>query len=253
MAGRTIAIGDVHGELEHLERIWSRLPQLDRDDTVVFLGDYIDRGRGSRLVLEQLLRWHERSCAKLVFLRGNHEAGWLKVVDGGGWAQFVIPPNNGCWQTAAAYGVPRESEDDPGRAFYVALLAGSFFPPEHLDWMRKLEWFYEDRHAIYVHAGLPRAGERWAHPAELSDPKPLMWQRTEEFFRSYRGKRVVFGHTVVAALPQQLSIYSPEDPTDLFRGQDLVGIDTRCGHGGFLSAIELPSLTVYESRAVLAP
>jgi hypothetical protein len=47
-----------------------------------------------------------------------------------------------------------------------------------------LPYFYEDEHAIYVHAGLPRLGERWAHPSELADPRPLAWQRTEEFYRS---------------------------------------------------------------------
>ncbi|MBN1774213.1 MAG: serine/threonine protein phosphatase [Deltaproteobacteria bacterium] len=249
MAGRTIAIGDVHGEDEHLERIWSRLPPLDRDDTVVFLGDYIDRGRGSRIVLERLMRWHERSCAKLVFLRGNHEAGWLKVVDGGGWPGFVLPPNNGCWQTAVAYGVPLASEDEPGRAFYAALLAGSFFPAEHLAWMRKLDWYYEDRHAIYVHAGLPKIDGRFVHPAEELGHPDLVWQRDLEFFRDYRGKRVVCGHTATAQLPQELSTHTPDDPTDTWIHGDVIVVDTKCGkRDGYLSAVELPGLRIYESR-----
>ncbi len=80
-----------------------------------------------------------------------------------------------------------------------------------------------------------------------------MWQRTPEFFRDYEGKRVVFGHTVTMALPQETSVYTPDDATDLFFRGSLVGIDTRCGHGGFLTAIELPGLVVYESRLVLGP
>jgi serine/threonine protein phosphatase 1 len=41
---RTIAIGDIHGEIEHLDRLLGRLPQLGAEDTLVFLGDYVDRG-----------------------------------------------------------------------------------------------------------------------------------------------------------------------------------------------------------------
>ena len=62
------------------------------------------------------------------------------------------------------------------------------------------------------------------------------------------GKPVVFGHTRTEFLPQELSKYTPEDPTDLFAGENVLGIDTGCGNGGFLTGIELPGLRVYESR-----
>ena len=35
---------------------------------------------------------------------------------------------------------------------------------------------------------------------------------------------------------------------DLFAGEAVYGLDTGCGNGGFLSALELPALRVYESR-----
>jgi serine/threonine protein phosphatase 1 len=76
----------------------------------------------------------------------------------------------------------------------------------------------------------------------------LLWMRTHDFFRNYRGKRVVFGHTPTEFLPQELSTYTPEDPTDLFLGENVVGTDTGCGVSGFLSAVELPSMRVFESR-----
>jgi serine/threonine protein phosphatase 1 len=49
-------------------------------------------------------------------------------------------------------------------------------------------------------------------------------------------------------LPPELSGYTPEDPTDLWAGENCVGIDTGCGNGGFLTALELPAMNVYESR-----
>lgn len=86
------------------------------------------------------------------------------------------------------------------------------------------------------------------HPREVKAPIAMLWCRDEDFFRNYRGKRVVFGHTRTEYLPPELSGYTPEDPTDLWAGVNVVGIDTGCGKGGFLTALELPALNVYESR-----
>jgi serine/threonine protein phosphatase 1 len=79
-------------------------------------------------------------------------------------------------------------------------------------------------------------------------PRALLWCRDQRFFAQYSGKRVVFGHTATELLPPELSAYTPEDPTDLWAGPCTVGIDTRCGRGGFLTAVEFPALRVYESR-----
>ena len=41
----TIAIGDLHGNLEALDDLLEELtPEIKSEDTIVFLGDYIDRG-----------------------------------------------------------------------------------------------------------------------------------------------------------------------------------------------------------------
>jgi serine/threonine protein phosphatase 1 len=76
----------------------------------------------------------------------------------------------------------------------------------------------------------------------------LLWLRTAEFFRSYRGKRIVVGHTTTDCLPPELSTYTPEDPTDMWVSESVLAIDTGCGKGGFLTAVELPAMKVYESR-----
>jgi serine/threonine protein phosphatase 1 len=114
--------------------------------------------------------------------------------------------------------------------------------------MRDLPHFYEDNHAIYVHAGLPKLSGGFPHPSEVKLKQALLWCRDEKFFRDYSGKLVVFGHTATALLPPELSSYTPEDPTDLWAGPHTVGIDTGCGKGGFLTGFELPAMRVYESR-----
>ena len=249
MAGRTFAIGDIHGEPQHLFKLLSCFPKLDQKDTVVFLGDYLDRGPRSKEVLEYVMSFPERTEAKVVCLRGNHEDGWLRVCREG-WDEFVLPPGNGCLAAMRSFtGGPPPGEGEVARQDeMMSLTTGTFFPEAVVRWLEALPYWYEDEHAIYVHAGLPRSGDHFLHPSEVSNPLVLLWIRTEDFFRNYRGKSVVFGHTRTEFLPQELSKYTPDDPTDLFAGENVLGIDTGCGNGGFLTALELPAMNVYESR-----
>lgn len=249
MAGRTFAIGDIHGEIDQLLALLRMLPALDAEDTLVFVGDYVDRGPHSADVIGCLRGLQQNASAKVVCLRGNHEDAWLRVVEKG-WDEFVFPPRNGCLATMRSFtGGPQVKLGDmPTREEAEPLFGGTFFPADVLEWLRALPVFYEDKHAIYVHAGLPQVNGKFLHPSEVPDPLVMMWLRTRAFFESYRGKPVVVGHTVTEDLPQELSQYTPEDPTDLFAGEAVFGIDTGCGNGGFLTALELPSRKVYESR-----
>lgn len=248
MAPRTFAVGDIHGDFNHLELLWAQMPELLPEDTVVFLGDYIDRGPNSKEVIAWLRALPSRTKAKLVFLRGNHEDGWLRVIDRG-WPEFLIPPGNGCWKCYSSYcNRPAEGES-PSSDDFVSFMKGSFFPEEDVAWMRRLLWWYEDEHAIYVHAGLLKRGEHYLHPSETPKEQGLLWQRSPDFFRNYKGKRVICGHTATEDLPPELSAYTPADTSDLWFRGDVVAIDTKCGKkDGFLTAIELPDLLVYESR-----
>ncbi|MBX3125472.1 MAG: serine/threonine protein phosphatase [Polyangiaceae bacterium] len=251
MAERTFAIGDIHGELGQLMTLLSRLPRLDVTDTLVFLGDYVDRGPQSKQVVEYLRRLPQRVRAKVVTLRGNHEDAWLHVRRER-WPGFVRPPSHGCLAAYRSFvgRAPPEKDEHATPEEQEAFESGSFFPPDVVGWFESLPYWYEDAHALYVHAGLPkRATGGFSHPSELPyPPSAVLWVRDEDFFRNYRGKRVVFGHTRTEFLPPELSSFTPEDPKDLWSYENVVGIDTGCGNGGFLTALELPSLAVYESR-----
>jgi serine/threonine protein phosphatase 1 len=255
MAGRTFAIGDIHGQLDELQKLLRKFPKLDAEDTIVFLGDYLDRGPKSAEVVALVRHGLARAVpAKIVALCGSHEDAWLRVRREG-WIEFVLPVGNGCLATLHSFRreTPSAEGELPTRPQLEALLSGAFFPDDVIEWLSSLPRWYEDEHAIYVHAGLPKIDGRWAHPSEVTDPKPLCWQRTEDFFKSYDGKRVVFGHTRTEYLPQELSAYTPHDTADLFYRDNLIGVDTGCGSEGFLTAIELPRLLVYESRKPAPP
>jgi serine/threonine protein phosphatase 1 len=249
MSQRTIAVGDIHGDFAQLTTLYGRLPALDGEDTLVFLGDYLDRGPDSARVVEFVRTMPGRTPARVVALRGSHEDAWLRVRREG-WIEFVLPVGNGCLASLRAFtgGRPPGPEEFGSLEELQAMERASFFPEDVIAWMESLPSHYEDAHAIYVHAGLAERDGRWLHPSEMTDTGPLLWQRSRKFFESYRGKRVVFGHTATEYLPQELSCYTPNDAKDAFLGDNLVGIDTGCGRGGFLTAIELPGLVVHDSR-----
>jgi serine/threonine protein phosphatase 1 len=247
--GRTFAIGDIHGDLAALRKLFSRLPELTKTDTVVFLGDYIDRGPDSAGVVGWVRKFIAETPAKVVALRGNHEDAWIEVADNG-WPEFILPRGNGCLEAYRSFsGLPVPDEaDTPTPAEFDSMLAAAFLPADVIAWMRELPYFYEDEHAIYVHAGIKRDGDGFPHPSKVTPKRALLWLRDRDFFANYRGKLVVFGHTTTRTLPNELSTYTPDDPTDLWAGPSCVGLDTACGKGGFLTAFELPAKTVYESR-----
>ncbi|MBX3276049.1 MAG: serine/threonine protein phosphatase [Sandaracinaceae bacterium] len=247
--GRTFAIGDLHGDLDAFHRLAERLPPLAEDDTIVFLGDYIDRGPRSREVVELVRRLDRDERCEVVCLRGNHEDAWLRVIDEG-WPEFLLPGPNGCLAMYRSYEggpMPRPGEY-PRPDELDRMERGAFLPEAHVAWMRSLPYWYEDEHAIYVHAGLVERGGRFLHPSEADTPIAMLWTRSRRFFREYAGKRVVVGHTATELLPQELSTHTPEDPTDLWAGPCVVALDTGAGKGGFLTCVELPAMNVYESR-----
>ena len=96
-------IGDVHGCLPELASLVESLP-LERGDTVVFLGDYIDRGPDSKGVIDYLLELRKRGEQTTVFLRGNHEDMMLSfmALSGHHGDAFLL---NGGVATLASYGV----------------------------------------------------------------------------------------------------------------------------------------------------
>ncbi len=239
--GRTFAIGDIHGERVLLERLLDRLPFIGPEDTLLFIGDYLDRGPDSRGVIARLLRLPEETAGKVVCLRGNHEDAWLESLVEPNLG-FLLPAGNGCHAAFASFTDRTLGPDGLALAdFPVFVEPTSWIPRAVHAWMEGLPIWYEDAHAIYVHAGLDGEGATWRHPRDGA-VKPLLWMREPDFYNRYEGKPVVFGHTHVKELPPEL-----EDRRTPWRRGPLIGIDTGAGRGGPLTAIALPDGEVFQA------
>ena len=76
----TIAIGDIHGCRSSLCRLID-YAGINEEDTVVTLGDYVDRGPDTKGVIDTILELRERT--RVVSLMGNHEIMMLEARDSG--------------------------------------------------------------------------------------------------------------------------------------------------------------------------
>jgi serine/threonine protein phosphatase 1 len=209
VAQKFFAVGDIHGNLSRIEELIRKIePAFNPEsDTLVFLGDYIDRGPDSKGVVDFILRLRGE-FPRVVCLKGNHEAMLLDwVINGENYDLYLY---NGGGATIKSY-----SQD------------GAFkLPPEHLAFFTSLLLYYETEEYIFVHAGL-KAGI----PLTEQDPHDLIWIR-EEFILSPQdfGKTVVFGHT-----PLERVYLTPNK----------IGIDTGAVYGGKLTCLELPARRFY--------
>src|SRR5215467_14248851 len=124
-SGRLYALGDVHGCADELESILKAIAPT-AGDTVVFVGDYVDRGPASSAVVELALAL-EKTRAETVFLKGNHEDMMLSFLGlpGRYGESFLF---NGGISTMESYGL---KEEDLGMAIH-------HIPPRHIDFFKRL-------------------------------------------------------------------------------------------------------------------
>ncbi len=212
--GRIFAIGDIHGCLHLLQTLVERLPFRPAEDTLLFLGDYIDRGPASAEVIAYLLALQAR-LPRTVFLAGNHERMFLACVEAQRDTDLYL--QNGGGATLAAYGIPHPAQASPSR-----------IPPAHWRFFQGLRLVEERERHLFVHAGL-----RPGIPLTGQSPDDLVWIREEFFLSSERfDKTVVFGHTPFV------------EPLVL---PDRIGIDTGAVYGGRLTCVELPARRFYQA------
>lgn len=77
---RILAIGDIHGCARHLHRLLD-VVKPTREDLIVTMGDYIDRGPDSKGVIDILNDLHQDQEINIVSLLGNHDAMLLMCFD----------------------------------------------------------------------------------------------------------------------------------------------------------------------------
>jgi serine/threonine protein phosphatase 1 len=209
---RTIAVGDIHGCLAALDTLLAAIRPGDCD-TLVLLGDYVDRGPQSRGVIERLLEL-QRQC-RLVPLLGNHDEMMLKVYDGRSelYVDWLLFGGNA---TLESYGSLRPED----------------IPAAHVEFLRGCRLFYESDHHVYVHGNYRAELPLDAQPAET-----LLWEslKVRQPGPHCSGKTAIVGHT------------SQKSGEILDLGY-LKCIDTWCYGEGWLTALDVESGQVWQAN-----
>jgi serine/threonine protein phosphatase 1 len=217
MAGRTIAIGDVHGCADALAALLDAVAPGPAD-TLVMLGDYVDRGPDSRRVLDRVVALAGR--CKLVPLLGNHDELLLDAL-----ADLDALPRwlrLGGTDTLRSYGWQRGG---PRRAL------ADWIPLPHRKFLAGCKAYHETATHLFVHAGyVPEL------PMSRQPGLALRWRVTDAATAVPHGsgKVAVVGHT------QQQS-------GEILDLGFLVCIDTNCARGGWLTALDVASGRVWQA------
>ena len=212
---RHLAIGDIHGCIRALTSLVDFV-ELRPDDTVVTLGDYVDRGPDSSAVLDFVIELGKTH--NLVPLRGNHEIMMLDSRESKSWYHAWL--RYGGEETLLSYS-PSEG------------VSGSFadVPDAHIDFLEnELMSYYECRTHFFVHANADAniALEGQTDPA-------LYWRRYNNPEQHCSGKIMVCGHTI-----QQSGLPA-------YNG-NAICIDTWAYGDGWLTCLDVESGTIWQAN-----
>ena len=165
---RYIAITDIHGELEKLRDLLSKI-KTKPDDIFVFMGDYIDRGADSRGVVDRVIKQSETH--KCIYLIGSHEYAMLhsKSDDYYQW----LYDNYGGPATTRSYG----GFDN------IMKIHGDFY--------KNLKFYYLTDKYLFIHAGINPD-----RSLENQNEVDMVYIRGKFIYSKHNlPQKIIFGHT----------------------------------------------------------
>jgi len=151
MNNRIFAIGDIHGCFNAMKELIENKIQLRKDDKLIFLGDYIDRGPDSKKVLDYIIEL-QNNRYDIITLCGNHESmlldAWQNESAVSKWIQ------NGGSETFRSIGADSVKSIDL----------------KYIDFLKNLNWYYTLDKYLFVHAGF---NDNIENP--FSDNYSMLW------------------------------------------------------------------------------
>jgi serine/threonine protein phosphatase 1 len=210
LSERLIAIGDIHGCDRALRGLIAAIAPTP-SDTLVMLGDYIDRGPNSKAVIDLLVQLSRRT--QVVAVMGNHEEMMLSVLSGE--IDHNVWLKHGGLSTLDSYGFNGDR---------------NFLPPDHFEFFQSLVDFYETEGFFFTHASYDPL-----LPLDRQPIEQLRWHSLRENVPGphVSGKTAIVGHTAnLDALCIDLG--------------HLICIDTNCYGGGLLTALDVHEKAVWQ-------
>ncbi len=218
MSGRLLAIGDSHGCFRQLYSLLIEIINIKREDKLIMLGDYIDRGDDSKAVLDLIMEL-KKDRYDIIPLLGNHEDMMINApksaLDNYNWML------NGGNETLRSFEVSSVDEIDK----------------KYFEFISGMKLYYLIDNFVFVHAGF---NDDIVDPFE--DRYSMLWERRFEYNSpAFNNKTIVHGHR-----PHSLS----ELKDQVKHTPQVINIDTGCVYGkehglGDLTAIDLNKMEIY--------
>ena len=243
-------VSDIHGKEDELNIILEMYNP--EEETLVFLGDYIDRGYKNIGVLETIMTMqllHGRNKVKV--LRGNHDALFLDALTGdeGAYATWIMNGGVAVLEEVLAMEEPKDQSTPTPSAWCLPQKDMISLCTKHL--LDKIEFlknrtllYYQDTSFLFTHAGFNYREEDWRN-TKASD---FLWIRKHYFKPNKTGLINVFGHTrttLIRGVTGDNSVWVSPCKT-------YIGIDGGCAYGGQLNAVVLDSNNLKEMRVYVA-
>lgn len=224
---KTYVIADLHGMYGLLDHAFGVIAAREPTSaTIITLGDYIDRGPNSSMIIACLMRGNPLSQLKLICLTGNHEQIMVETIRKPLHPEWWIA--NGGDQTLMSYGHSARGYYNPG-----------VVPKEHLDWLAALPVYHQDKYRIYVHAGVePNT------PLEDQNIELLSWRIYPKgadggLWKGGSCKHVVHGHEQFPDGPKLYLHRTNLDCKSWDTGRLVIGVFDDDTPGGPIDLIEI--------------
>jgi serine/threonine protein phosphatase 1 len=219
------AIGDIHGCLSQLTTLHKKILTHDKfdvkNDLLIYLGDYIDRGNNTKEVINQILKLKNNKI-KTINLMGNHDEFMIdflfnKKNDIKNWLNFGVDETFRSYNIEIVEFIKDGFEDDVIDKLRNELLEK--MNATHINFFKNLEVTHSTEKYLFVHAGIDPQ-------KKLSEQtkKDYLWSRSSDFFhKDFKAeKKIIHGHT-------------PEK--DVINHPYRINIDTGCYFSGKLTCV----------------
>lgn len=201
---RLFAVGDIHGCLAPLNALIEAI-EPTQQDTIIFLGDMVDRGPDTKGVLDRIMAL-EKEC-QVVAIAGNHEEMMVSCITepefAKSWLRF------GGEQALASFGLPATPDSIKD------------IPFKYIYWLKSLARCIIMDDFIFCHAAAnPNV------PIENQNTE-LRWRfLNKNDGRHISGKTIICGH-------------SEQKNGQIWQQDGLICIDTYAYGGGNLTALQV--------------
>ena len=196
MNKRLFAIGDIHGCFDSLKELVENKIQLQKDDKLILLGDYIDRSNKSKEVIDFIMELQEKGF-DVVPLMGNHEAMLLDA--------HKDEKNISKWI--------QNGGDKTLKSFEISSLKD--IESKYIKFFKDLRYYYSFENFLFVHAGF---NDNVLNP--FTDYYSMLWKCKETYTNPLLSdKTIVHGHNPISVAKCEERVLSKHR---------VINIDTGC-------------------------